>query len=172
MNSDPYEFLRKQQEQMRKLTESPVLEAMRKQQEQMRKLTESPGFTQLQQQQQQFAEFITTQPLEPLVQFRQDLADRVTAYASEESPANGLSAEIPNPAERAAFFRFRSLQFLIWQMEGLLKTVELMTAGGFATNHFAGEPVFSPSLLMLMVMVGLVGELIVWFNDQPPSTAP
>ncbi|HET9678054.1 MAG TPA: hypothetical protein VFP21_11200 [Solirubrobacterales bacterium] len=161
------EAVRKTQEEIRKISESPLLEAMRKQQEEVRKLTESPQFAQMQKQQRELAELWARQPIEPFARYREDLATQAIRYAEaaekEETPAQS-SGEDPN----ASYFTFRSVQYVLWQMEGLLKAMEVMTAAGDAVNKLAEDPVVSPKLLALMLMIALTGELILWFARRPP----
>jgi hypothetical protein len=170
LTSEPpvVEAMRKQQEQILKLNESPFLEAMRKQQEQILKLTESPQFAQLAEQQQEMARFWANQPLEPFVRFREEVADDALRYAADET-AEGATHEAEDDRHaRDALFNFRASQYLLWQLQSLIKALEIMTAAGQMANEFSKDPVVSGKLLAVMLMVALIGELMVLIAQRPP----
>lgn len=160
------EAIRREQERVQKLNESLVLKALQKQQEQIRKLAKGPGFVKLAKQQQEMADFWSRQSIEPLSRFREEVANEAIRYAEEAdsdvtaSSSDGLSG---------AFFQFRANQYLLWQLKGLLKALEVLTASGDATNELAEEPIVSGKLLALMLMVALIGELMIWLAQGPPN---
>ena len=183
MYSPVLDAFRKQQETMQKLTqspfadvlrrqqelvESPVLDAFRKQQDTMRKLTESPVFTQLWEQQHQMAAVLSGPALDHLLRYQEELEDRIIQLAAQDLLADDVLDE-DEVSTQLAWFNARSLQLLLWEMEGLLKVVEVLTAAGFATNEVSGVEVVDQTFLAVMVMLVLVAELVLWSAKGPPD---
>src|SRR5688572_13534546 len=121
MANDPLGPYRKQLEQFRKLTESPLVEMARKQQErwqeqqeQLRKLAESPLEAWLRANEGLIADFVSGPAMDSVIQFQKDLADGVIDYASPEITEDDPPLSDAELAEQAELFRYRALQFLIW----------------------------------------------------------
>jgi small-conductance mechanosensitive channel len=163
------EAIRKHQEQIQELNESPFLDAMRKQQEQIQKLTQSPQFVQLAQQQQEMAKFWANEPLEPFGRFREEVAVDALRYAEDEAKEETLPGASEASHARDPLFTFKASQYLLWQLQGLIKVLEILSATGGVANEFAEDPLVSGKLLAVMLMVALIGELMVWIAHRPPE---
>ena len=157
------EQLERQQEQIRQLTESPILKGIELQEERIKRITENPIFKQLERQQEQIRRLTEG----PALAFQADLVQQAIEYAETGSEVGERILSDDEISDEVERFRFRSVQVIVWQLQGLLRALDVMTAAGWAANELSGGELVDTGLLTVMVLIVVTGELLVWMASNP-----
>lgn len=113
------------------------------------------------------APFADGAALEAFLDYQQTLASRMVEFAE----ADALEVDTDEAIDPDVWFGARSWAYLLWEIEGLLKTLELLTAGLGAARLTLNAPI-SEAYLAVIVMLIVAGELALYFAKGGPEDGP
>lgn len=140
--------VRQMQEHQRRVGEGSALWQLHDRQERIASFMESPGFCSLRDHLEEWQEQLSAPFVRQIESYQTDLIDRVVAAEQD------IAAPTP------------SWSVLLWEMEGLLKTLELLTAAMAGAKSQLDFPV-PGVILALLVMLFTVAELAIWLAKGP-----
>lgn len=140
--------VRQMQEHQRRVGEGSALWQLHDRQERIASFMESPGFRSLRDHLEEWQEQLSAPFVRQIESYQTDLVDRVVAAEQD------IAAPTP------------SWSVLLWEMEGLLKTLELLTAAMAGAKSQLDFPV-PGVILALLVMLFTVAELAIWLAKGP-----
>jgi hypothetical protein len=161
-----FDAIRKQQDLMANFAISPAFEAIRKQQEQVERLLSSSVLAQIEKSQKQFAWTLSESTLEQIRDYQDALVEKIVDYANE-TPVG--EANVENDRALIEQAGSRSWRFLLWEMEGLLKILEIMTSAMGTVDLVTGTTTFPEPVLAVAVTLIMIGEFALWLANGSPN---
>lgn len=157
---------RAHQESLAKTFE-PAMRQLHEQNERVAKVLSEPLLEQMREQQDRLREILSGPALGEVLDYQERLAARLVDYATE-LPVDEVDLIVEDAVEGPArWFGARSWQFVTWEVEGLLKTLELLTASMYLANTAMADQPFPEPWLAVLLMLVVAGELAVWFATRP-----
>lgn len=154
--------IREQNERYRGLVDPPVLRRMRDQQRRLETYMQSPFYRSLREDRESWDSLLSAPLVDQIADYQVDLAERV-----REATTSEVTVDSPEGLEEV-WFGAPSWAVLLWEIEGLLKSVELITAA-MTTSKVALDAPIPDVLLALIVMVIGAAELALWLAKGAPD---